>query len=213
MMMEDKVRELLRGVADEAPAQREIPPGLQGRARRRMGLALSAKFLTVAVLVVGATFVMRSLIAAPGRVDVGTQPPPLTTESPDPSSSPTSSPTPTPTLTPSTSPEPAAPTTAPCEVPAMMPVIRDYMRANSASGLHVDSFELTACQRGYAHGAVHYTVQEPEEIGGGSFQDAAEVFLQDVDGGWTVITGGTGVVCYPPYEELVKDACEALGLG
>ena len=213
MMMEDKVRELLRGVADEAPAQREIPQGLQGRARRRMGLGLSAKFLTVAVLVVGATFGIRSLFAAPGRVDVGTQPPPLTTESPDPSPSPTSSPTPTPTLTPSTSPEPAAPTTAPCEVPAMMPVIRDYMRANSASGSHVDSFELTACQKGFAHGAVHYTVQEPEEIGGGSFQDAAEVFLQDVDGGWTVITGGTGVVCYPPYEELVKDACEALGLG
>jgi hypothetical protein len=211
MMMEDKVRELLRGVADEAPAQREIPPGLQGRARRRIGLALGAKFLTVAVLVVGATFGMRSLIAAPGRDNVGKQPPPLTTEGPDASPSPTASPTPSPSPSPTNS--PAAPLAASCDPAAMLPVVRDAIARDSVEGLYVDSFDIAVCQKGYAHGTANYTVQEPEEIGGGSFQDSAEVYLKDVEGAWTVLTAGTGIGCLPPYVPTeLKDACEALGL-
>jgi hypothetical protein len=201
-MMEDKVRELLREVAEEAPAQPAIPPGLQARARRRMGLALAAKLLTVAEVVVGATFGVRSLTAAPGPLPVGT--PRRRRKAPRGPCQ----------CDPDAVPDALCGGHRRCMRPAVMLPVVDEEIFGDTGNVHADSVDVPECRNGHAKGLATVTVQESQEVGGGTYEDAAEFFLKDVGGEWTVLAYGTGIGCFPPYAPAeLQDTCEALGLG
>jgi len=80
--MENEVRELLADVSNDIPPQRQVPPELRGRARRRI-MAVGATALTVtAVLVVGGLATVRSLSEPPVPIQPSPKPTPSATASP-----------------------------------------------------------------------------------------------------------------------------------
>jgi Protein of unknown function (DUF4232) len=73
-MIEDRLRELLRDVADETPPQTHVPPGLVGRAHRRIAVVATTAVLVVVAMVVGSLVAVRTLASAPPTVPA-THPP------------------------------------------------------------------------------------------------------------------------------------------
>jgi Tol biopolymer transport system component len=74
--MENQVRELLRDIAEDIPPQREVPPTLRPRARRRMAASVGVTVMVVGALVLGGVVAVRS-ITEPSRVPVDPGPTPL----------------------------------------------------------------------------------------------------------------------------------------
>src|SRR5262245_14437043 len=80
--MENEVRELLADVSNDIPPQRQVPPELKGRARRRI-VAVGATTLAVtAVLVVGGLATVRSLSEPPVPIHTPTPTPSAATSPP-----------------------------------------------------------------------------------------------------------------------------------
>lgn len=59
--MDNEIRELLHEMADEAPRQDRVPPGLKGRARRRIGLTVSGSLAVAGLLALGVVVGVRAL--------------------------------------------------------------------------------------------------------------------------------------------------------
>ncbi len=59
--MENQVRELLRGIAEDIPSQPEMPPGVRFRARRRIATTVGATLVAVAALILGSVVAVRSI--------------------------------------------------------------------------------------------------------------------------------------------------------
>ena len=59
--MENHVRELLRDIAEDIPPQRELPPTLRPRARRRIVATVGVTVMTIGVLVLGGMVATRSM--------------------------------------------------------------------------------------------------------------------------------------------------------
>ena len=76
MTMEDQLRELLRDLADEAPPQGKVPPGLVGRARRRIALVLGTAVVAVAAVLAGSVIGVRTLAFERPTVNVPATPSP-----------------------------------------------------------------------------------------------------------------------------------------
>lgn len=80
--MENQVRELLRDFAEDIPPQREVPPTLRPRARRRIAATVGATVVVVGALALGGVVAVRSITASPYTpADPGTsvEPSPLGT--------------------------------------------------------------------------------------------------------------------------------------
>jgi Tol biopolymer transport system component len=58
--MENQVRELLRDIAEDIPRQRQVPPTLRVRARRRIATTVGLTVAAVATLVLGSVVAVRS---------------------------------------------------------------------------------------------------------------------------------------------------------
>jgi hypothetical protein len=80
--LETQVRALLRDVADEMPAHRDVPPDLDPRARRRIIRTIGATFAAVVVLVTGVAVALDGLPVSdpplPGERPTPTPPGPST---------------------------------------------------------------------------------------------------------------------------------------
>lgn len=59
--MENQVRELFRDIAEDIPPQREVPPTLRPRARRRIAATIGVTVVVVGALVVGGVVAVRSI--------------------------------------------------------------------------------------------------------------------------------------------------------
>src|SRR5688500_71417 len=59
--MENQVRELLRDIAGDIPPQREVPPTLRPRARRRIGATVGVTTVLVGALAIGGMATVRSI--------------------------------------------------------------------------------------------------------------------------------------------------------
>jgi len=100
MRMEDQLRELLRDLAEEAPSQDRMPPGLVGRARRRIALVATAAVVGAAAILAGSALAVRAVafshptVPASPRPTAATPVQPTPSTSPSPSGSPSSAPTP-----------------------------------------------------------------------------------------------------------------------
>ena len=78
--MENQVRELLRDIAEDIPPQREVPPTLRPRARRRIAATVGVTVMVVGALALGGVVAARSITeSSPVPVDPGptTGPTPL----------------------------------------------------------------------------------------------------------------------------------------
>jgi hypothetical protein len=78
MNADDRVRELLRGMADDVPAYRDVPSNLEARARRRIAVTVGASTLGTVAVVLVAVLTFGSLRATTG-------PEPATSPTPSPS--------------------------------------------------------------------------------------------------------------------------------
>lgn len=78
MNADDRVRELLRGMADDVPAYRDVPSNLEARARRRIAVTVGASTLGAVAVVLAAVLTFGSLRATTG-------PEPATSVTPSPS--------------------------------------------------------------------------------------------------------------------------------
>jgi Tol biopolymer transport system component len=93
--MENQVRELLRDISNDLPRQRQVPPTLRGRARRRILAVGATTFAVTLVLVVGGAAVVRSLSEPTLPVRPPTPAPSVSANTtPTPSAGPTVVPTP-----------------------------------------------------------------------------------------------------------------------
>lgn len=75
MNVDDRVRALLRGMADEVPGYRDVPRDLEARARRRIAVTLGASAL-------GTVAVVLAAILSFGSLRAGTGPEPASSVSP-----------------------------------------------------------------------------------------------------------------------------------
>ena len=78
--MENQVRELLRDIAGDIPPQRDVPPTLRPRARRRIAATVGVTVVVVGALALGGVVAVRSITASsPVPADPGptTEPTPL----------------------------------------------------------------------------------------------------------------------------------------
>src|SRR5436190_7551894 len=78
--MENQVRELLRDIAEDIPPQREVPPTLRPRARRRMAATVGVTVVAVAALALGGVVAVRSITESsprPANPGPTTEPTPL----------------------------------------------------------------------------------------------------------------------------------------
>ena len=99
------------------------------------------------------------------------------------------------------SPSSTASPTASCAAETILPVVRAALDGSNG----VASVTVADCRNGYAR--VWATPVEPN-------QQNEQVFLQDVDGEWTVVDIGTGIECTDAanLNEADQAACNALGL-
>jgi Tol biopolymer transport system component len=65
--MENQVRELLRDIAEDIPPQREVPPTLRPRARRRIATTVGVTLVAVGALALGSVVAVRSITASSPR--------------------------------------------------------------------------------------------------------------------------------------------------
>jgi dipeptidyl aminopeptidase/acylaminoacyl peptidase len=74
--MENQVRELLRDIAEDIAPQREVPPTLRPRARRRIATTVGATLVVVVALILGSVVAVRSIhtSAPPGPAHPGPTP-------------------------------------------------------------------------------------------------------------------------------------------
>lgn len=109
--MEEQLRQLLQNLADEAPPQGGVPPGLVGRARRRMALVVGTAAIAVAAVLAGSVVGVRTLAFGrpSGNVPASRRPPVSPSAAPAPFPTPTPSPSPAPSGSPSHLLSPAAP--------------------------------------------------------------------------------------------------------
>jgi hypothetical protein len=63
--MDDQIRELLRDIAEDIPPQREVPPTLRPRARRRIAATAGMTVVVVGALALGGVVAARSITASP----------------------------------------------------------------------------------------------------------------------------------------------------
>jgi Tol biopolymer transport system component len=68
--MEEQVRELLRDIAGEIPPQRDVPPPLRARARRRLATTVGAAMVATVALVFGSVVAVRSINPSPSITPV-----------------------------------------------------------------------------------------------------------------------------------------------
>src|ERR1041385_2147931 len=69
--MENQVRELFRQIAEDIPPQREVPPTLRPRARRRFAATVGVTVVVVGALVVGGVAAVREITeSSPRPADV-----------------------------------------------------------------------------------------------------------------------------------------------
>lgn len=65
--MDNQVRELLRDIAEDIPPQREVPPTLRPRARRRIAAIVGVTVVAVAALALGGMVAVRSITESSPR--------------------------------------------------------------------------------------------------------------------------------------------------
>jgi WD40 repeat protein len=65
--MENQIRELFHDIAEDIPPQREVPPTLRPRARRRIAATIGVTVVAVGVLIVGGVVAVRSIPRSPPR--------------------------------------------------------------------------------------------------------------------------------------------------
>ena len=65
--MENQVRELLRDIAEDIPPQREVPPTLRLRARRRFATTVGVTVVAIAALALGSVVAVRSITESSNR--------------------------------------------------------------------------------------------------------------------------------------------------
>src|SRR5262245_8101797 len=65
--MDNQIRELLRDIAEDIPPQREMPPTLRSRARRRRAATIGVTVLVVGALALGGVVATRSMTASSPR--------------------------------------------------------------------------------------------------------------------------------------------------
>jgi Tol biopolymer transport system component len=78
--MEQSVRDLLRDISNDIPPQRQVPPPLRGRARRRIAATVGVTVVVVGALALGGVVAVRSITASsprPANPGPTTEPTPL----------------------------------------------------------------------------------------------------------------------------------------
>jgi hypothetical protein len=96
-----------------------------------------------------------------------------------------------------------------CDPEAMLQVISEAIDI-PYDGMFWDSVEIAQCQNGYAR---VFAITRGTPPPGTQLEGSEQVFLQDIEGEWKVLSSGSGLDCYPgSMPPDLKDACEALGL-
>src|SRR5436305_1706137 len=65
--MEQSVRDLLRDISNDIPPQRQVPPTLRPRARRRIAATVGVTLVAVGALALGGVVAVRSINESPPR--------------------------------------------------------------------------------------------------------------------------------------------------
>lgn len=98
---------------------------------------------------------------------------------------------------------------APCDPEAMLPVIGEAIQI-PYDGMFWESVEIQECRNGYAR---VFAITGGTPPTGTQLEGSEQVFLQDIEGQWAMLSSGSGLDCYPgSMPPDLKDACEALGL-